>query len=68
MLETTALGAALLAGLGVGLYRNLVETAKGWHVADTFAPQMEAAQREALLAGWQRAVNCALSWAGKDAK
>ncbi len=65
VLETTALGAALLAGLGVGLYGNLDETAKGWHVADTFAPQMDAAQREALLAGWQRAVNCALSWAGK---
>jgi glycerol kinase len=67
VLETTALGAALLAGLGVGLYGNLDETAKGWHVADTFAPQMDSTQRESLLSGWQRAVRSALFWAGKDA-
>ena len=65
VLETTALGAALLAGLGVGLYGDLAETARGWHVADTFAPQMAAQKREALLAGWHRAVDTAIHWAGK---
>ncbi len=63
VLETTALGAALLAGLGVGLYGNLEETARGWHVADTFAPQMDASRRAALLSGWHRAVGSAMHWA-----
>jgi glycerol kinase len=67
VLETTALGAALLAGLGVGLYGNLDETAQGWHVADTFAPQMDSIRREALLSGWRRAVGSALHWADNDA-
>ena len=67
VLETTALGAALLAGLGVGLYGDLGETAQGWHVADTFAPRMDSAERGRLLAGWRRAVGCALSWAGEGA-
>lgn len=66
VLETTALGAALLAGLGAGLYGNLEETARGWHVSDTFAPQMDAARRKSLLAGWRRAVDGALHWAGKE--
>ncbi len=63
VLETTALGAALLAGLGVGLYGNLDETARGWHVADTFAPHMASSQRSALLSGWHRAVDGAMHWA-----
>ena len=64
VLETTALGAALLAGLGVGLYGDLEETARGWHVADTFAPRMAGSRRSALLAGWHRAVDGAMHWAG----
>ena len=63
VLETTALGAALLAGLAVGLYKDLPETAKGWHVADSFKPQMTEERREELLAGWHRAVDGALHWA-----
>ncbi len=63
VLETTALGAALLAGLAVGLYGDLDETSQGWHVADTFVPHMDAAQRQSLLAGWNRAVSSALFWA-----
>ncbi len=66
VLETTALGAALLAGLGAGVNGDLAETARGWHVADVFAPQMEATQRDALLAGWHRAVDSALHWAKSD--
>ena len=63
VLETTALGAALLAGLGVGIYKDLKETASGWHVADSFKPQMNEARREELLTGWHRAVDGALHWA-----
>ncbi|MBR0218026.1 MAG: glycerol kinase GlpK [Clostridia bacterium] len=63
VLETTALGAALLAGLGVGIYKDLKETATGWHVADSFKPQMNEARREELLTGWHRAVDGALHWA-----
>ena len=63
VLETTALGAALLAGLAVGMYANLQETASGWHVADSFAPRMDEARRKQLLDGWHRAVDSALHWA-----
>ncbi len=63
VLETTALGAALLAGLGVGIYKDLKETASGWHVADSFKPQMDEKRREELLIGWHRAVDGALHWA-----
>ena len=66
VLETTALGAALLAGLAVGVYGNLEETAAGWHVDTEFTPQMDAERREELLAGWHRAVGCALHWAKAD--
>jgi glycerol kinase len=63
VLETTALGAALLAGLGVGIYKDLKETASGWHVADSFKPQMDEKHRDELLTGWHRAVDGALHWA-----
>ncbi|MBQ4492259.1 MAG: glycerol kinase GlpK [Deltaproteobacteria bacterium] len=63
VLETTALGAALLAGLAVGMYKDLNETASGWHVADSFKPQMSQAHRDQLLVGWHRAVDGALHWA-----
>ena len=65
VLETTALGAALLAGLGVGLFSSLEETAAGWHVQDTFEPAMLDAEREQLLKGWRRAVRAAIAW-GRD--
>ncbi|MBR3020636.1 MAG: glycerol kinase GlpK [Clostridia bacterium] len=63
VLETTALGAALLAGLAVGIYRDLPETAQGWHVADSFHTQMAEERREELLSGWHRAVDGVLHWA-----
>ena len=63
VLETTALGAALLAGLAVGIYPTLQDTARGWHVADTFQPQMDAHKRAELLSGWKNAVEGAIYWA-----
>ena len=62
----TALGAALLAGLAVGVYDNLAETAHGWHVESKFVPSMDPAQRQQLLHGWKRAVDAVLYWARED--
>ena len=60
--ETTALGAAYLAGLAVGYWPNLEEIAAQWQVDAEFAPSMSRDQRDALYAGWQRAVGRARSW------
>ncbi len=60
--ETTALGAAYLAGLAVGYWSGLDEIAGQWRVGGRFAPAMDAAQRDALYTGWQRAVARARGW------
>jgi glycerol kinase len=54
--ETTAFGAAALAGLGVGLYGSLEEIGALWKPDARFTPAMEAASRDKALAGWRRAV------------
>lgn len=54
--ETTALGAAMLAGLGVGAFTSLEELAGIWHAEQRFSPAMEAGVRDAMLAGWSDAV------------
>lgn len=56
-LETTALGAAYLAGLAIGWYADLDEIARLWHCERTFEPQMAEEERETLYAGWQDAVD-----------
>jgi len=61
--ETTALGAAYLAGLAVGLWRDTTEIAGHWHAAKTYEPSMSTDQRETLYAGWKRAVERAGGWA-----
>jgi len=61
--ETTALGAAYLAGLAVGFWKDLDELAHNWRVDKRFRPQMPAEQREALYAGWKRALERAKGWA-----
>ncbi|MBQ8311995.1 MAG: glycerol kinase GlpK [Clostridia bacterium] len=63
VMETTALGAALLAGLAVGAYASVEETARAWQQDASFAPGMEAHQRKNLLAGWHKAVERAKDWA-----
>ena len=63
VMETTALGAALLAGLAVGIYNSVEETAKAWRRDLQFEPQMGKMQREDNLKGWHKAVNRALNWA-----
>ena len=59
-LETTALGAAFLAGLATGLWKDLASLAGTWSTAAVFAPAMTAARRTARIAGWQQAVERAL--------
>ncbi len=54
--ETTALGAAYLAGLQVGMYGSTDEIARNWQCDVRFTPQMAAPDREAALDGWRRAV------------
>ncbi len=61
--ETTALGAAYLAGLAVGYWSDLDEIAAQWQVEAEFLPAMSADQRDALYAGWRRAVERARGWA-----
>lgn len=61
--ETTALGAAYLAGLAVGYWKNVQEIQEQWQVDRSFTPAMEEAKRNELLSGWQRAVKAAISWA-----
>ncbi len=61
--ETTALGAAYLAGLAVGLWKDTAEIAGKWRAARIFEPAMSADQRESLYADWKRAVERARGWA-----
>jgi glycerol kinase len=62
MLETTALGAAYLAGLGIGLWKSGQEIEALWEVGQQFTPRMEAGERQALRGGWARAVERARGW------
>ncbi|MDR3170941.1 MAG: glycerol kinase GlpK [Treponema sp.] len=61
--ETTALGAAYLAGIAVGFWRGIDEVRTLWKCDMTFTPQMDAAQRDRLLAGWHKAVDRSRNWA-----
>ena len=56
VIETTALGAAYLAGLAVGYYQDLDEIRKNAGIDRTFVPDMQAEQREQLLAGWKHCI------------
>jgi glycerol kinase len=60
--ETTALGAAYLAGLAAGVWGSPEEVAAQWQVDRRFSPQMPAAERDRLYAGWQRALGRAKGW------
>ncbi|MBO5282063.1 MAG: glycerol kinase, partial [Lachnospiraceae bacterium] len=62
-IETTALGAAYLAGLAVGYWKDLDEIRENWQLGRVFTPEMEEQQRQRLKKGWKRAVRCALAWA-----
>jgi glycerol kinase len=61
--ETTALGAAYLAGLAVGFWRDTADLEANWRLDRRFSPAMEPARRDRLYAGWQRAVERSRGWA-----
>ena len=60
--ETTALGAAYLAGLAVGYWKDVDDIQKQWQVSKTFVPGMESSVRRNLLTGWERAVKATIAW------
>lgn len=62
-IETTSLGAAYLAGLAVGYWKNQDDVLENWQIDRTFAPAMEDEQRQALLSGWIKAVERTTGWA-----
>jgi len=61
--ETTALGAAYLAGLAVGYWHDQTEIARQWALDREFTPQMSAAERDLRYSRWKQAVECAQGWA-----
>ena len=63
--ETTALGAAYLAGLAVGYWRDASDVARNWVLDREFTPQKPAAERDRLYARWTKAVSRALDWEEK---
>ncbi len=65
-IETTALGAACLAGLSVGYWKDRDEMKANWQIGRIFEPHMEEKRRGELLKGWKKAVKCALVWAEEE--
>jgi len=62
-IETTALGAAYLAGLAVGYWKSKEDVVENWQISRTFTPDLDAAVRDELVAGWQKAVTYSFGWA-----
>ena len=62
-IETTALGAAYLAGLAVGFYRDKDEIRDNWQLGHVFRNDMDPEKRNELIKGWKRAVKAAIYWA-----
>ena len=66
VVETTALGAAYLAGLAVGFYSSKDDIKNSWIIDKEFKPNMEEAKRANLYKGWKKAVQRSLDWAKED--
>lgn len=64
--ETTAMGAAYLAGLAVGYWADQEEVAANWGIDRVFEPDLEETKRETMLSGWKKAVKCAYGWAKQE--
>lgn len=60
--ETTALGAAYLAGLAVGYWENKEEISKKWKLNKEFLPEIDETKREKMYKGWKKAVSRSLAW------
>lgn len=61
-IETTALGAAYLAGLAVGFWKDLEEIKSNWEIGKIFSPNMSSERRETLISGWKKAVTRSFAW------
>ena len=64
--ETTAMGAAYLAGLAVGYWSSKEDVKKNWAFDRIFKPEMSAADREEHIKGWKKAVKCSFGWAKEE--
>ena len=62
MVETTALGAAYLAGLAVGFWKDIDELRTKWQVDQTFTPKVDATVRSTWIQGWSRAIKATNNW------
>ncbi|HJC57453.1 MAG TPA: glycerol kinase GlpK [Candidatus Eisenbergiella intestinipullorum] len=65
-IETTALGAAYLAGIAVGFWKDREDVRRNWSLERTFTPSMPEEKRREKLKGWKRAVRCAVSYADEE--
>jgi glycerol kinase len=65
-IETTALGAAYLAGIAVGYWKDKEDVTRNWQLGRKFECKMEDEKRIELLKGWHRAVRCAIAWSKDD--
>ena len=61
--ETTAMGAAYLAGLAVGYWKSKEDVIQNWAIDRTFKPNIKAEERDERIAGWNKAVKCSYGWA-----
>ena len=64
--ETTAMGAAYLAGLAVGYWSSKDDVIKNWAIDRTFEPAIDEAARAKMCKGWSKAVKCSYGWAKED--
>lgn len=62
-IETTAMGAAYLAGLAVGYWKSKEDVMKNWNIDQVFEPQIEEEERQKKIRGWNKAVRYAFDWA-----
>lgn len=65
-IETTALGAAYLAGLATGYWKSKEEVLQNWQIEESFSPQIEKEERKKRISGWNKAVRCAYGWAKEE--
>lgn len=66
VIETSAQGAAYMAGLSVGYWESIEEVKSNWRLDTHFEPRMSASKREDLYASWQNAIHCAQNWGERD--
>ena len=65
-IETTAMGAAYLAGLAVGYWQSKEDVVKNWGIDKVFKPAISKEERHSKIAGWNKAVKCAYGWVKEE--